>query len=126
MEIKLLIFILWLYKSLYRVKKCTAEGRGSMSIDLDTLTRAVDNNIHTVMNRGEFVKGKEYVDAYIKAFYFTEEDLFMWIPKIMYNYDQEVILSIIRGSHGITGKSKKERRLMSEKIELLYKSIQPR
>ena len=97
-----------------------------MSMDLDTLTRTVGSKIHPVSTKSDSIKGKEYVDAYIKAFYFTEDDLFTWIPKVMYEYDQEMILSILRGSLGITGKSKKERKAMNEKIEMLYKSIRPR
>ena len=30
----------------HRVKKCSAEGRGAMSIDLDTLTRGLITTVH--------------------------------------------------------------------------------
>ncbi|RHY52547.1 hypothetical protein DYB30_001659 [Aphanomyces astaci] len=58
------------------VKKCSAEGRALMSMDLMALQNGLDLINHTV---SEHRWGRAYVHNYIKAYYFQEPELLAFI-----------------------------------------------
>ena len=94
-----------------RVRKCSAEGRASMALDVQVL-------LGNVRNLAPFSSGSSskleshfrLVETYIKAFYIAEVEMLHWIqvhPE--YTPRQKVALvNQIAGAHGWSSKSKSE------------------
>lgn len=61
------------------VPKCTPQGRALMSMDLHALQNGLDLINH--ISSTTVPRGREYVNNYIKAFYYDEGDLLQWIQE---------------------------------------------
>ncbi len=72
-----------------KVKKCSNQGRASMSLDISVLQTKL-NNIHPCRPG----RGKEYIDDYIRASYLPEEAMLNWVKE---NYQ----LYCYRHIHGL-------------------------
>lgn len=59
------------------VSRCTPQGRALMSMDLHALQNGLDLINH--IRSKAVTRGREYVNSYIKAFYFGQADLVEWI-----------------------------------------------
>jgi len=61
-----------------RVKQCTVEGRGLMALDASQVFAAARRS--GPLLAGCLPRGKEHVDLYIQAFYFsTPADVLPWV-----------------------------------------------
>lgn len=59
-----------------RVRKCSSEGRAMMNMDLFALHEGL-NAVHLCRPP----RGKHYIDAYLRAFYLSEDDLLTWVQE---------------------------------------------
>lgn len=57
-----------------RVRKCSSEGRASMTMDVTVL----HNGLHNIHNCRP-PRGKHHVDGYIRASYLSEEEMMEWV-----------------------------------------------
>lgn len=57
-----------------RVKKCSTEGRASMTMDVSSLQTALEA-IHTCRPP----RGKTHVDTYVKASYLSDDEIVHWV-----------------------------------------------
>jgi hypothetical protein len=60
-------------EGLSRVRKCSTEGRASMTMDVSALHTGLDSR-HVCRPP----RGRNYVDVYIKALYLTEDETIRW------------------------------------------------
>lgn len=60
-------------EGLSRVRKCSTEGRASMTMDVSALHTGLDSR-HVCRPP----RGRQYVDMYIKALYLTEDETIRW------------------------------------------------
>jgi hypothetical protein len=66
---------------LSRVRKCTNEGRASMTMDAAVLHNNL-NSIHPCRPP----RGRHYIDAFIQASYMSEEEMLTWIRENYQTY----------------------------------------
>jgi len=116
-----------------KVVICSMEGRALMSMDLATFYAgckpdAVENRMQGVFGAPEpppsVAAAAEYmhhVDAYVKAFYFPEEDLLAWIESNKKNYHKSHLVSLLRAV-GFGWKGSKLDELIRT-VELFYSDI---
>jgi hypothetical protein len=64
-----------------RVRKCSAEGRAAMTMDLFALHEGL-NKIHLCRPP----RGKHYVENYLRTFYLNEEEIMRWIQENWQSY----------------------------------------
>lgn len=86
-----------------RVSYCSTEGRSLMSMDLASF--ATGTSPQGIKERNSYqvsgppavtlARGKEYVDAYIKASYLPKGDMMEWIANNHQDYPQNYCLSLI-------------------------------
>ncbi|RLO05865.1 hypothetical protein DYB28_009558, partial [Aphanomyces astaci] len=94
------------------VKKCSAEGRALMSMDLMALQNGLDLINHTV---SEHRWGRAYVHNYIKAYYFQEPELLAFI-------DANKAHLVRLATDGVCGNLRKPaQKDLLHKIEQLYR-----
>lgn len=97
-----------------KVHNCSTEGRALMSIDLASFSSNINKRaiterfIETFGKKKDFVppppitnmRGMQYVDMYIKVFYFPQEDALKWIEENREEYHLAQLLSLVsNGAH---------------------------
>ena len=97
-----------------KIYLCSTEGRALMSIDLATFASNISKRALTEKFRGTIggnraflappaimdIKGKQYVDTYIKVFYFPNEDALTWISENRESYHLSHLLALVsNGAH---------------------------
>jgi hypothetical protein len=110
---------------------CSMEGRALMSMDLATYyagcnPSAVENRIQGIFRSSpepppsiSASEKMQYVDAYVKAFYFPEKDLIAWIESNKDEYHLRHMIGLL--SCAAAGSGWKERRdALIAKVEALY------
>ncbi len=93
-----------------KIYDCSTEGRALMSIDLATFSSNM--NKHTMVSvesvNSPFLvppsvdpkHGMEYVDMYIKVYYFPDEDVMNWIAQNRKKYHLSHLLTLVSlGAH---------------------------
>jgi Protein of unknown function C-terminus (DUF2451) len=90
-----------------RVPLCSTEGRSAMSLDIAAFaagvspTAIMDNiNLDSVLKpppTATIVRGRQYVESYIKVSYFPLDDMMDWISQNFTNYQINHCLSLARG-----------------------------
>ncbi|RQM22543.1 hypothetical protein B5M09_004242 [Aphanomyces astaci] len=99
------------------VKKCSAEGRALMSMDLMALQNGLDLINHTV---SEHRWGRAYVHNYIKAYYFQEPELLAFIDANKGRYRKAHLVRL--ATDGVCGNLRKPaQKDLLHKIEQLYR-----
>jgi hypothetical protein len=63
-------------EGLARVRKCSTEGRASMTMDVSALHTGLDN-VHVCRPP----RGKQYVDNYVKASYLSDDEVVHWVQQ---------------------------------------------
>jgi hypothetical protein len=74
-----------------KVRKCSAEGRASMTLDLFAL--------HEGLNKIHFCRpprGKQYVDSYLRTFYLSEEEIMRWVEENWQTYAYRHIYGLLQ------------------------------
>lgn len=100
------VYFLAILEGFSMVRACSTEGRALMSMDLAALASGLDP--HAVLDRlpGTFrsdhfppsitpERGMLYVDMYVKAFYFPEEDVTNWISENHREYHLSHLLALV-------------------------------
>lgn len=97
-----------------KIHNCSTEGRALMSIDLASFSSNVNKRaiterfIETFGKKKDFVqppsitnmRGMQYVDMYIKVFYFPQEDALKWIEENREEYHLAQLLALVsNGAH---------------------------
>jgi hypothetical protein len=91
-----------------KIYDCSTEGRALMSIDLATFSNNISkNNLADQMNPECLTPitvspkfGMQYVDMYIKVFYFPPEDVIEWIRDHISEYHLTHLLTLVSfGAH---------------------------
>ena len=57
--------------------KCTPEGRALMNLDYQQLLHKIEAISNCRINQ----KQRHFTETYIRAYYFTEDELTSWIPQ---------------------------------------------
>ena len=92
-----------------RVPYCSTEGRSLMSMDLGAFNHGISPR--SIMERMDddgfdkppatfLVRGRQYVDTFIKVFYFPDEDMLTWMASNHRNYHRNHLLSLIAEGNG--------------------------
>ena len=92
-----------------RVPYCSTEGRSLMSMDLGAYHHGI--NPRSIMERIDDdgfdkppavfpLRGRQYVDTFIKVFYFPDEDVLSWMATNHQNYHRNHFLSLIAEGNG--------------------------
>jgi len=100
-----------------RIKRCTTEGRASMSLDLNVLrsqvARIVPNNHLKVMPLWE------YANDFVKAFYLPEDDLCKWVAEHPgYSFSQYHNVALLGA--GVNMRTKRREKFL-QRIESVFK-----
>ncbi|KAJ8604490.1 hypothetical protein CTAYLR_000990 [Chrysophaeum taylorii] len=77
------------------VSHCSTEGRAIMSMDLQVLQFSLDK-----IHRARPSRGAVYADAYIKAFYFADDDLHAWISQNRDSYKPAHLAALAHAKFG--------------------------
>jgi len=97
-----------------RIKKCSTEGRALMSMDLQAIQLGLDE-----IKRTRPLRGRVYVDSYIKAFYYGDADLIRWIQESWQSYHRSQMISL--ASCGTAGKMRRRKiKDIASQVEALY------
>ncbi len=96
-----------------RVERCSTEGRSLMSMDLQAVQSGLDE-----VQKVRPTRGKAYVDDYIKAFYYGEEDVMAWIQQHYQSYFFRHLAGLLNA--GVGQKKKRGLREMIVKVAALY------
>ncbi|KAF1332124.1 hypothetical protein FI667_g3969, partial [Globisporangium splendens] len=80
------------------VPKCTPQGRALMSMDLHALQNGLDLINH--ISSTAVPRGREYVNNYIKAFYYDDVDLLQWIKENKGLYSKLRLVNLIKNGVG--------------------------
>ncbi len=99
-----------------RVRRCSAEGRAAMSIDVSALQTALQT-IHSCRPP----RGKHHVDAFIQAAYLPEEELLEWVRENWQVYAYRHIAGLLTQQLSSMLNSKKLKDALSV-IDLLYEA----
>jgi hypothetical protein len=86
------------------VHRCSTEGRALMSMDLQVFQASFDK-IHCAQP----LRGSAYVDSYIKAWYFDNQDLQAWIVQNEENYHKGHLDALVRAHKTKTSANSKWR-----------------
>ena len=92
-----------------KIHNCSTEGRALMSIDLASFFSNVNKRaiaerfIETFGKKKDFIpppsitnlRGMQYVDMYIKVFYFPQEDALQWIEENREKYHLAQLLALV-------------------------------
>jgi hypothetical protein len=101
-----------------RVKKCTMQGRGLMSLDAATVYAACVKASPVVS--ACLARDKSHVDAFVAAFYYDSEgDLLAWITQHRAAYPVRQMRALLTSGIGLTLK-KKAAKDLGAAIEALY------
>jgi hypothetical protein len=91
-----------------KIYDCSTEGRALMSIDLATFSGNISQRSLADQMNPECLKpisvspkfGMQYVDTYIKVFYFPPEDIIEWIRDHVSEYHLAHLLTLVSfGAH---------------------------
>ena len=85
-----------------------------MSIDLQQAQLALD-----MTHRARPIRGKVYVNEFINAFYFGEDDLVRWISQNWESFQAHHMVSLITCGVGAKMKTKKKTELIQQ-VRSLY------
>ena len=122
---------LTLIEGFSRVIHCSTEGRALMALDLASVSSNLRRD--AVLERLESFDlpftpppvtpryGKQYVDLYVKVYYYPQEDAFCWITQNFQNYRLNHMLSLL-SSLGFGGKND-QRRDAFEAVKTLYNEL---
>lgn len=106
---------------------CSTEGRASMSIDLATFCASVNGQVIESRLESYFdcvgrlppssapQRGMQYVDLYVKVFYFPEDDVMKWIIENRHLYHLSHVLALV--SYGMINPLSQA--LLQEQVKLL-------
>jgi hypothetical protein len=78
-------------EGLSRVRKCSTEGRASMTMDVSALHTGLD---HRHVCRPP--RGRGYVDMYIKALYLTEDETVRWALSQCQTYAHRHLVGLLK------------------------------
>ena len=96
------------------VKRCSAEGRALMSLDLAALARGL-GDIHQAPKAAVY---KLRVDNYVKAFYLQREvDVLEWVSQHREQYELRHFQSLLMFGIGTRMKQKKLREVLDEVLK---------
>mmetsp|Transcript_68605 Transcript_68605/g.134727 ORF Transcript_68605/g.134727 Transcript_68605/m.134727 type:complete len:110 (+) Transcript_68605:1102-1431(+) len=95
--------------------KCSAEGRGRMSEHLQALTLSLDK-----VHRARPVRGKVYVDSYVKAFYYGEDDLVKWISQNWEHYQVQHMVALVTSGVGARMWRARQKSNLVRQVKALY------
>eukprot|EP00977_Amphora_coffeiformis_P013096 scaffold3361_cov166-Amphora_coffeaeformis.AAC.7 len=113
-----------------RVIHCSTEGRALMALDLASVSSNMRRD--AVLERLESFdlpftpphvsprQGKQYVDVYVKVYYYPQEDVLGWISNNCKYYRMNHMLSLLSSS-GFGGRAQQSRE-MFERVKKLYET----
>ncbi len=87
-----------------KVRKCSAEGRAAMTMNIFTLHDSL-NSIHLCRPP----RGKHYIDNFLKAFFLSEDEMMNWIRDNYQAYSYRHIHSLVSQTMSSMLNSKKLR-----------------
>jgi len=97
-----------------RVKNCSTEGRALMSMDIQALHQGL-----TALEPARGARSRVWADAYVKAFYYGEEDVVRWIEENHQSYQLRHIEALVRNGVGKNTRRKRRQELL-QRVNALY------
>jgi hypothetical protein len=89
-------------EGLSRVRKCSTEGRASMTMDISALHTGLDS-VHVCRPP----RGKQYVDNYVKALYLSDEEVVHWAQQNWQSYTQRHLHGLLHQAMSSVMKKKR-------------------
>ena len=87
--------------------RCTPEGRALMNLDYQQLLHKVEAISHCRIT----AKQRHFTETYIRAYYFTEDELETWLPKNR-NYSKKQLTALVTQSGASLSKKTKQKLLL--------------
>lgn len=101
-------------EGLSRVRKCSTEGRASMTMDISALHTGLDS-VHVCRPP----RGKQYVDNYVKALYLSDEEIVHWTQQSWQSYSQRHLHGLLHQALSSVLKKKRLKDALSA-LDALY------
>lgn len=102
-------------EGLSRVRKCSTEGRASMTMDISALHSGLDS-VHVCRPP----RGKQYVDNYVKALYLSDEETVHWAQQSWQSYSQRHLHGLLQQALSSSLLKKKRLKDSLDALDALY------